>query len=117
MGMVQTGAVALFSLAALLAARTYTAAGTLTIEVVDPGGNRSQFALDGGPEGATCRAVSSAAPDLSCTRSTLGALVLGGNSWAVLAEAGHVDEHARGAVARADGMFATAPLPATLTWF
>ena len=42
---------------------------------------------------------------------------LGGNSWATLAEAGEVDEHTPGAVARADAMFATAPAPATLTWF
>jgi hypothetical protein len=56
-------------------------------------------------------------PDLSCSRAALGALLLGGNSWALLAEAGEIDEHTVGAVERADAMFATAPLPATLTWF
>jgi predicted acetyltransferase len=103
--------------ASLLASRTYTTAGSLTIEVVDPGGARSQFALEGGPDGAGCREVTSASPDLSCPRSTLGALLLGGNSWALLAEACELDEHTPGAITRADAMFATTPLPATLTWF
>jgi predicted acetyltransferase len=103
--------------AALLAARVYSVPGELIIEVVDPDGTRSQFALDGGPAGATCRATTSASADLSCSRSALGALVLGGNSWALLTEAREVDEHAAGAVARADAMFSTAPAPATLTWF
>ena len=102
--------------AALLAARTYSTAGTLTIEVVDPDGSRSQFALDGGPDGASCRGVDRVARS-QLLASTLGALLLGGNSWATLAAAGAVDEHTPGAIARADAMFATAPLPATLTWF
>jgi hypothetical protein len=42
---------------------------------------------------------------------------LGGNSWATLLAAGEIDEHAPGAVARADAMFITTPAPATLTWF
>jgi predicted acetyltransferase len=103
--------------AALLSARTYATSGQLVIEVVDPGGSRSQFSVDGGPDGATCRETPSSSPDLSCSRSTLGALLLGGNSWATLTEAGDVDEHEPGALARADAMFATTPLPATLTWF
>ena len=103
--------------AALLAARTYAGAGRLTIEIVDPDGSRSQYALEGSPEGATCRVRDTAAPDLSCPRSTLGALLLGGNSWALLHQAGELDEHTPGSVARADAMFATAPAPATLTWF
>ena len=77
----------------------------------------SRFALEGSPDGSSCRESAASSPDLSCSRSALGALLLGGNSWATLTEAGEVDEHASGAVARADAMFATAPLPATLTWF
>ena len=106
-----------FDIAALLAARAYTSAGKLTIEVVDPGAASSRFVLDAGSDGAICREVVEALPDLSCTRATLGALLLGGNSWALLAEACEIDEHSAGAVARADAMFATTPLPATLTWF
>jgi hypothetical protein len=58
-----------------------------------------------------------ATPDLSCSRASLGAVLLGGNRWSTLADAGEVDEHDAGALARADAMFATAPAPATLTWF
>jgi hypothetical protein len=47
----------------------------------------------------------------------LGAVLLGGNSWSTLEQAGEIDEHTAGAVARADAMFLTSPAPATLTWF
>jgi predicted acetyltransferase len=103
--------------AAFLASRTYSAAGKLVIEIVDPDGTRSQVALDGGPDGASGVEQANAAPDLSLSRATLGALSLGGTSWATFAGAGAIDEHSPGAVARADSMFATAPAPATVSWF
>jgi len=103
--------------AALLSARTYASAGRLTIEVVEPGGPKGRYVLDGGPDGASCLAAPDATPDLTCPHAALGAVVLGGNTWATLSEAGEVDEHLPGALARADAMFATAPAPATLTWF
>jgi predicted acetyltransferase len=103
--------------AALLAGRTYTTSGKLVIEVVDPGGSRTRVSLDGGPDGARGADQSSAVPDLSCSRATLGALSLGGSSWATLAAAGAVDEHTPGAIALADAMFATTPAPATVSWF
>ena len=103
--------------AALLSARTYASAGKLTIEVVDPESACARFVLEGGPDGSSCRESASSSADLTCSRATLGALLLGGNSWATLREAGEVDAHVPGAVAKADAMFATAPVPATLTWF
>ena len=103
--------------AALVASRTYSAAGKLVIEIVDPDGSRSQIALDGGPDGASGVEQPNAAPDLSCSRATLGALSLGGTSWTTFAGAGAVDEHSPGAIALADAMFATAPAPATVSWF
>ena len=103
--------------AAVLAARTYSAPGKVVVEVVDPGGSSVCVDLDGGPDGATAVERSGAVPDLSCSRSTLGALSLGGTSWSTFAAAGLVDEHAPGAVARADAMFTTSPLPATTSWF
>jgi predicted acetyltransferase len=103
--------------AALLSARTYASAGLLTIEVVEPGGPKGRFVLDGGPDGASCIESPDATPDLTCAYAALGAALLGGNAWATLAEAGEVDEHTPGALARADAMFTTAPAPATLTWF
>jgi predicted acetyltransferase len=103
--------------AALLASRTYSASGKLVIEIVDPDGSRTQIALDGSPDGARGVEQPNAAPDLSCSRATLGALSLGGTSWATLAAAGAVDENTPGSVALADAMFTTAPAPATVSWF
>jgi len=103
--------------AAFLGARTYSASGSLVIEVVDPDGSRVPVALDGGAGGAECAERPGAVADLSCSRATLGALSLGGTSWATYAAAGAVDEHTAGAIARADAMFATAPPPATISWF
>jgi predicted acetyltransferase len=103
--------------AALLASRTYAASGKLVIEIVDPDGSRSQVALDGGPDGAQSVEQPSATPDLCCSRATLGALSLGGTSWATFAGAASVDENSPGAIALADAMFATAPAPATVSWF
>jgi len=103
--------------AALLSARTYASAGTLTIEVVEPGGPKGRFVLDGGPDGASCIEAPEQTPDVTLNRAALGAALLGGNSWATLAHAGEVDEHTTSALARADAMFVTAPAPATLTWF
>jgi predicted acetyltransferase len=103
--------------AALLAARNYSTSGKLVIELVDTDGSRTRVALDGGPDGARGVEQSRAVPDLSCSRSTLGALSLGGSTWSVYAAAGAVDEHTPGAIARADAMFATAPAPATVSWF
>jgi predicted acetyltransferase len=103
--------------AALLGSRTYSASGKLVIEIVDPDGSRSRVALDGGPDGARGVESANATADLCCTRATLGALSLGGTSWATLAEAGAVDENSPGAIALADAMFQTAPAPATVSWF
>jgi predicted acetyltransferase len=103
--------------AALLASRTYSASGKLVIEIVDPDGSRTQIALDGSPDGARGVEQPNAAPDLSCSRATLGALSLGGTSWATFVAAGAVDENTLGSVALADAMFATAPAPATVSWF
>ena len=87
------------------------------IEVVGPDGSHERFALDGGPEGAQCTEQPAAVPDLSCSRATFGAASLGGTAWATLAAAAQVSEHTHGALARADTMFATAPAPATTSWF
>ncbi len=103
--------------AALLASRVYGYDGGLVIEVHgDADRPATRYALDAGPAGATC-AITTAAADLACSISTLGALTLGGNSWSVMSDAGLVTEERAGAVTRADAMFATAPVPATLSNF
>ncbi|HWS46937.1 MAG TPA: GNAT family N-acetyltransferase [Acidimicrobiia bacterium] len=107
--------IAPLDVATMLAARTYAIEGVLVIEVHD-GDRPCRYALEGGPDGATCRA-STARADLACSAQTLGATILGGTRFSELAYAGLVDEAASGALTRADAMFATAPAPALLSYF
>jgi predicted acetyltransferase len=103
--------------AAALAARTYPSAGRLVLEVVDPMGLAAgRFALEGGPEGATCARTDGPA-DLTMPVDTLGSVYLGGASFANLSLAGRIDEHRPGAVALADSMFRTARAAWCNTWF
>jgi predicted acetyltransferase len=102
--------------AAALAARTYAVAGTLTIEVHHVGGRAERVALDGGPDGATCTAARGE-PDLVLAVQQLGAVLLGAVSWHHLAAADLVEERTPGSLARADTMFPTHPVAATLSWF
>ena len=96
---------------AALSARTYAVEGTLVIEVADPAGfGAGRFRLDAGPEGATCRPTDDES-DLTVPVGALGAAYLGGTGWGRLAAAGWVDEHRRGAVARAAALFTTARAP------
>ena len=101
--------------APLLAARRYATAGELVFEISEPGGGSRRFALDGGPDGATC-ASSSAEPDIVCPTATLGACALGGNRWSELAAARLATGDGR-ALERADLMFMATPAPALLSYF
>lgn len=105
---------------ATLGARTYAIAGRVVLEVRDPfrpgGAADGTFVLDGGPDGATCT-PSTASADLVCDVSTVSACWLGGVRWSELTRAGLVEERSGGAVARADAMFASIPLPFAYTWF
>ncbi len=103
---------------AALSARRYSVSGTLTFEVVDPvhtdlGG---RYALDGGPDEAAC-ARTTREPDLALGVQELGATYLGGVNFTTLARAGLVEERTPGALARADLMFGSTPLPHCATWF
>jgi len=103
-----------------LGARTYATTGRLVIAVHDamrPGGTADGvFAIEGGPDGASVVPTHDA-PDLTCEVATLSTAWLGGVRWSVLASAGWVDEHTPGALATADAMFASVPLPTAFTWF
>jgi predicted acetyltransferase len=102
---------------ALLAARRYSVFdGHLVIEVVDPSGRATTFAVDGNRDGAQCGPTDDA-PDLVCSAQVLGACLLGGNRWHDFAQAGLVEERRAGRLAYADAMFATAPSPACTTGF
>jgi predicted acetyltransferase len=101
---------------ALLGARTYAVDGQLVVAVHQPDGTTATLAIDGGPDGAKCRATDDD-PDLACSTSTLGATLLGGNRWTELAAAGRVDERTPGALTRADLMFTTNPVPTMTSHF
>ncbi len=102
---------------ALLSARRYPVEERVVLEVVDElGYANGRFALDGGPDGATC-AKARTRPDLTLSASALGAVSLGGTSLATLAHAGQVDEHKAGAAMRADALFRWPRAPWCNTWF
>jgi predicted acetyltransferase len=103
-----------------LSARTYAMDGSLVLEVRDslrPDGDADgRFALTGGPHGATAGATT-ADPELVMDIASLSAAWLGGVPFSTLARAGRIDEVVAGALARADAMFASSPLPLAMTWF
>ncbi len=103
---------------AALSARTYGRAGRLVLDVADPFlGRGGRFELEADESGqATCK-TSRRAADLELTIADLGAVYLGGHSFAALAAAGRVVERRPGAVALADQLFAHHPLPWCGTFF
>ena len=94
-------------------------AGRLGLAVHDPfrpgPATQGTFTLDGGPDGATATPGGDA--DLACGVSALSAAWLGGVRCTTLARAGLVEERRAGALARADALFASEPLPYPFTWF
>ncbi len=109
--------VRVLDVAGALAARRYQVEGRLVIEVVDPLGIAGgRYLLEGGPDGATCTTTGASA-EVTFPVDALGSVYLGGMSVLALAEAGRIDEHASGSVARADTMFRSAVTPWCSTWF
>ena|ERR1051326_1179717 len=89
----------------LLEARRYAAAERLVLEVDDPLGlSGGRFALEGGPDGALCRATTHTA-DVRLPMMALGAVVLGGSDLAAVATAGLVEEHTPHSLERAARLF------------
>jgi predicted acetyltransferase len=82
-----------------LAARTYTVAVDVVLEVRDEicPWNARRWRLSGDPNGATCEPTS-APPDLALDVRELGSTYLGGHSLAALARAGLVRELRKGAL-------------------
>ena len=93
---------------AALSARTYARDGQVTFELRDRlcDWNDGVIALEGGPNGASCRRSNRGA-DLALTVADLGAAYLGAVNFSTLASAGRVEERTLGALRRADTMFAT----------
>jgi predicted acetyltransferase len=101
----------------LLAERRYCTEGQVILQIDDPldlAGGR--FAVEGSPDGATCRATS-ASPDLTLSMRALGAIALGGAPLSVLQHVGEVQEERPGAVVRAERMFHEPRAPWCSTFF
>ena len=95
-----------------LAARRYGTQGRVIFAVHDPfcRWNEGRYALEGGPDGASCTATSDE-PDLVATVNEVAAAFMGGPSFRQLHRAGRVSEERVGALARADAMFGWDPAP------
>ncbi|HZN12993.1 MAG TPA: GNAT family N-acetyltransferase [Acidimicrobiales bacterium] len=103
---------------AALAARRYATDGSVVLEVVDDfiGSANGRFALSASPGDASCAPTKKKA-DITLTVADLGAVYLGGHSFGALARVGRIEENAKGALARADAMFAVHPAPYCRTGF
>ncbi len=103
-----------------LAAREYSAAGELVVEVAErfPAVGTHRYLLQtGGPgEGSDCR-PSDREPDLSLDADGLGAAYLGGVSFSTLARAGRTAARDARSLALADAMFSTGIAPYCCTMF
>jgi predicted acetyltransferase len=110
--------VRLLDLPVALAARRYATHDRLVLEVVDQlrPANHGCFALEGGPDGASCERTGDDT-DLRLNIAELGAAYLGGVRFATLAAAGRVIERTPGALRRADRLFASDPAPFCTTSF
>lgn len=96
---------------AALEARRYEVPGRIVLRVVDKDGYADgTFALDGGPDGATC-APTTESPDVTLSAAVLASIYLGGFSAARYALLGRLDEHKPGAASRLAAMFHTAIAP------
>ena len=97
---------------AALSGRTYAAEESLVLEVCDSfcEWNDGRLRLTGGAEGAECRSTQQE-PELTLSAADLGAAYLGAVGFQTMFRAGRIEEHAPGALARADAMFATAEQP------
>jgi predicted acetyltransferase len=91
--------VALLDISRALAARRYAADGRLVLEV-----DGERFLLESEAGEVAC-STTGREPDLALDRLALAACHLGGHRFSALAQAGRVQEHAAGGLARADGMF------------
>lgn len=110
----------LIDMPAALEARSYGATGSVTFELTDEfcpwNAGRWRLAVSGA-RGVASVAPFDGDPDLILDTSDLAAAYLGTFAFADLARAGRVGECRPGAVAAADGLFATATAPWCSTMF
>jgi predicted acetyltransferase len=102
-----------------LAARTYSCAGAVVLDVIDPDGGgyaAGRFLLEAGPDGAHCQPTKRPA-DLEIHHRALAAIYFGGHTLASQIVAGLVTELRPGALAQTAAMFSTAVAPWCATSF
>ena len=105
---------------AVLSARTYGGAGSLTLRVRDPlGFADGVFSIETDAAGTArvTQAEASTGPLLDLPVDLLAPLLFGGVSAATLAAAGRITERAPGDAATADGLLRSARQPVLTTWF
>jgi predicted acetyltransferase len=91
--------------AAVLGARRYDVPGRFVLRIVDKDGHADgTFAVEGGPDGATC-ARSTQSPDVTLPVAILSSILLGGYTASRYAALGMLEEHRDGAVAGLSAMF------------
>lgn len=97
----------------VLGARTYSSPGHVVIEVADDflEWNDGRYALEADADGSASCARTDATPELTLSAESLAAAYLGATSMLTLRDAGRIEEHVDGAVARAAAMFRTARAP------
>lgn len=69
-----------------------------------------RWAIDGAPDGASCKLVRSR-PDLTMDHASLGALLLGGVRASTLAAGRRLGARSEDVLRRADNFFTSAPAP------
>lgn len=101
----------LLDTAAALSARRYEVPGRVVLRVVDKDGYADgTFALEGGPDGATCGATAES-PDVTLPATVLASIYFGGFTAGRFGALRMLDEHREGAVARLSAMFHTPIAP------
>ena len=90
-----------------LRARRYARDGRIVLEVRDTfcPWNEGRYALEGGPDGASCTATT-ADPDIVLSAADLAAVYMGAVQFSTLARAGRISAPCNDALRTADGMFA-----------
>lgn len=96
---------------ACLGARTYTTDDRFVVEI-----DGSRWAVDGGPDGASCKRVRTR-PDLTMDQATIGAVLFGGVRPSLLCAGRRLEARDAAVLRRADAFFVTAPMPHCQTMY
>jgi len=97
--------------AACFRSRTYSTTDRLVVEV-----DGERWAIDGSPDGATCKRVRSR-PDLVTDHASMGALLLGGVRPSALTAGRRMQARDADVLRRADAFFLTSPAPHCQTMY